>query len=272
VAATARKETVRVAALGDLHYGKSATPGNLQPLFAQITESADVLVLAGDLTDYGTVEEARSLARELTALKIPAVAVLGNHDFESNQQSDIRQILLDAGVVTLDGETTEVHGIGFAGVKGFAGGFGRGALGPWGEEIIKQFVHECLQESLKLESALARLRTEHVIAVLHYAPVQETIEGEPREIYPFLGCSRLEEPLTRFPVTAVFHGHAHHGRPEGRTRNNTPVFNVSLSLMRQLSPERPFRIFDVNVLSGAGVPERRRVGDRRTFEPTVQGS
>jgi Icc-related predicted phosphoesterase len=272
MAGTSRKDTVRVAALGDLHHGRSAAPGTLQPLFAQITESADIAVLAGDLTDYGTVEEARSLAREMSTLKIPAVGVLGNHDCESNQQSDIRQILLDAGVVTLDGETTEVHGIGFAGVKGFAGGFGRGALGPWGEEIIKQFVHECLQESLKLESALARLRTDHVIAVLHYAPIQETIEGEPREIYPFLGCSRLEEPLTRFPVTAVFHGHAHHGRPEGRTRNNTPVFNVSLSLMRQLSPDRPFRVLEVNLHEGAAVPERRRLADRRTLESTVQGS
>jgi Icc-related predicted phosphoesterase len=272
MAASSRKATVRIAALADLHHGKSAAPGSLQPLFAQVSESADVVVLAGDLTDYGTADEARSLAREMSTLKIPAVAVLGNHDFESNQQSEIRQILLDAGVVTLDGETTEVHGIGFAGVKGFAGGFGRGALGPWGEDTIKQFVHECLQETLKLESALARIRTDHVIAVLHYAPIQDTIEGEPREIYPFLGCSRLEEPLTRFPVTAVFHGHAHHGRPEGRTRNNVPVFNVSLSLMRELSPERPFRIFEVNLQEPSTMPERRRVVDRRALEATVQGS
>ena len=267
-----RKDTVRVAALGDLHYGRSSVAGSLQPLFAQITQSADVLVLAGDLTDYGTPEEARALAREMSPLKIPAVAVLGNHDYESNQQSEVRQILSDAGVVVLDGETTEVYGIGFAGIKGFAGGFGRGALGPWGEQTIKQFVHECIEEALKLESALARLRTEHVIAVLHYAPIQETIEGEPREIYPFLGCSRLEEPLTRFPVTAVIHGHAHHGRPEGRTRNNTPVFNVSLSLMRQLSAERPFRIIDVSFLDTTDSSDRRRGSDRRALEATVQGS
>ena len=119
---------------------------------------------------------------------------------------------------------------------------------------------------------LARLRTDHVIAILHYAPIQETIEGEPREIYPFLGCSRLEEPLTRFPVTAVFHGHAHHGRPQGRTRNNTPVFNVSLSLMRQLSPERPFQIIEVTLGEAAEANERRRGADRRALEATVQGS
>lgn len=269
---TPKKDPVRIAAIGDLHYGRAVAPGTLQPLFAQITEAADILVLAGDLTDYGLPEEARALARELVALKIPAVAVLGNHDFESNQQDELRKIFLDAGVVTLDGDTIEVHGIGFAGVKGFAGGFGRGALGPWGEGITKRFVHECIDEALKLESALARLRTERAIAILHYAPIQETVEGEPREIYPFLGCSRLEEPLTRFPVSAVFHGHAHHGRPEGRTRTNVPVFNVSLSLMRELSPDRPFRLVDVNLTESVDAGDRRRGADRRTLEASFQGS
>jgi Icc-related predicted phosphoesterase len=239
------KETVRIAALGDLHHSRTAAPGTLQPLFAQINEAADVLVLCGDLTDYGLAEEARSLARELTALKIPAVTVLGNHDFQSGQESEITKILADSGVTTLDGDTTEVHGIGFAGIKGFAGGFGRRALGPWGEDIIKKFVHEAVNEALKLETALARLRTSRLIAVLHYSPIQETVEGEPVEIFPFLGCSRLEEPLTRYPVTAVFHGHAHHGQPEGRTRTGSPVFNVSLSMMRELFPDRPFRIVEV---------------------------
>jgi Icc-related predicted phosphoesterase len=267
-----RKEIVRIAAIGDLHYSRLAAPGTLQPLFADITTAADILVIAGDLTDFGLADEARALARELATLKIPAVAVLGNHDCESNQQEDVKRILLDAGVTTLDGETTEIHGIGFAGVKGFAGGFGRGALGPWGEEIIKRFVHECLEEALKLETALARLRTEHVIAVLHYAPIQETVEGEPREIFPFLGCSRLEEPLTRFPVTAVFHGHAHHGQPEGRTRTNVPVYNVSMTLMRELSPERPFRIVEVNFNHGADPAERRGGADLRTLESSLQGS
>jgi Icc-related predicted phosphoesterase len=272
VSVATRKDIVRIAAIGDLHYGRSAAPGTLQPLFAQITDAADILVIAGDLTDFGLADEARALARELATLKIPAIAVLGNHDCESNQQDDVKRILLDAGVVTLDGDTTEVHGIGFAGVKGFAGGFGRGALGPWGEETIKRFVHECLDEALKLETALARLRTHHVIALLHYAPIQATVEGEPREIFPFLGCSRLEEPLTRFPVTAVFHGHAHHGQPEGRTRTNVPVFNVSLTLMRELWPNRPFRIIEVHFTEAAGAAERRTGADRRTLESTLQGS
>ncbi len=264
----AAKEIVRVAAVGDLHYNRTATQGSLQPLFAQITESADVLVLAGDLTDYGLAEEARSLGREITSsLKIPSVAVLGNHDFESGQHDEIRRILLDAGVVTLDGDTTEIHGIGFAGVKGFAGGFGRRALGPWGEEIVKKFVHEAVNEALKLESALARLRNSRLVAILHYSPIQGTVEGEPCEIFPFLGCSRLEEPLTRYPVSAVFHGHAHHGRLEGRTRTNVPVFNVSISLMRELSPERPFRVFEIGMAAPAEAQDRRTGADRRTVEP-----
>jgi Icc-related predicted phosphoesterase len=241
------KDVVRIAALGDLHYGRTGTPGLLQPLFGQISESADILVLCGDLTDYGLADEARALMREMAAVKIPTVAVLGNHDYESSQQDEIRRILVDAGIVPLDGDTTEILGIGFAGVKGFAGGFGRRALGPWGEDIMKQFVHEAVNEALKLESALARLRNDHRIAILHYSPIKGTVEGEPLEIFPFLGCSRLEEPLGRYPVTAVFHGHAHHGQPEGRTAKNVPVYNVSMSLMRELFPDRPFQLLEINV-------------------------
>jgi Icc-related predicted phosphoesterase len=258
----APKETVRIAAIGDLHYARATPPGSLQPLFAQISEAADVLLLCGDLTDYGLAEEARALVKELTpALKIPSVAVLGNHDYESNQQAEIAHVLKDAGITTLDGETCEVHGIGFAGIKGFAGGFGRRALGPWGEEIIKKFVHEAVDEALKLESALARLRNDHLVVLLHYAPIQATVEGEPCDIYPFLGCSRLEDPITRFPVSAVFHGHAHHGAPEGRTRTNVPVYNVSASLMREVFPDRPFRVIEIG--PGHTAAADRRTGDRR---------
>jgi Icc-related predicted phosphoesterase len=263
------RDVVRIAAIGDLHYGRSAVHGSLHPLFSQISESADILVLCGDLTDYGLPEEVRALVREMGSIKIPTVAVLGNHDFESGQQEELRHILLDAGVVTLDGDSTEILGIGFAGVKGFAGGFGRRALGPWGEQSIKKFVHEAVDEALKLESALARLRNNHLIAVLHYAPIQATVEGEPREIFPFLGCSRLEEPLNRFPVTAVFHGHAHHGRPEGRTAKNAPVYNVSMSLMREHFPSRPFRLFEIDMTASGD--ERRAGSDRRALERVLNG-
>ncbi|HTG88545.1 MAG TPA: metallophosphoesterase [Vicinamibacterales bacterium] len=236
---------MRIAATADLHVGKSS-PGLLQPLLSQITTGADVLVLAGDITDYGTADEARNLVKDLAAsVRIPIVAVLGNHDFEAGHEGEIQQILVDHGVCLLDGGTCEVQGVGFAGVKGFAGGFGRRALGPWGEPIIKQFVHEAVNEALKLESALARLRTDKKIVVMHYAPIQGTVEGEPCEIYPYLGSSRLEEPIGRYDVTAVLHGHAHNGQPEGRTSTGVPVYNVAYPLMRKLTPDQPFRILDV---------------------------
>lgn len=230
---------VRIAALGDLHVSKTSQ-GALQPLFTQISASADVLVLCGDFTDYGVPEEARVLARELTnAVKIPIVAVLGNHDYESGKEMEIMQILRDTGISVLDGEATEVHGIGFAGVKGFCGGFGRGALGPWGEKAVKAFVQEAVDEALKLESALARLRTPQRVALLHYAPVRATVEGEPIEIFPYLGSSRLEEPINRYRVSAVFHGHAHRGTPEGRTSTGVPVYNVAMPLLSRINPDRP---------------------------------
>jgi Icc-related predicted phosphoesterase len=230
---------VRVAAIADLHYSR-ASQGTLQPLFAQIASQADLVLICGDLTDYGLREEAEVLARDLQpALRIPVVAVLGNHDYESGTPEVVCEVLRDAGVTVLDGDSCEVHGIGIAGVKGFAGGFGRGALGFWGEPAIKAFVQEALDEALKLESALARLRTEHRIAMLHYAPIRETVEGEPPAIYPFLGSSRLEEPLNRYPVTAVFHGHAHNGAPHGHTSRGVPVHNVSINLLRKAQPDRP---------------------------------
>ena len=248
------KEVVRLAAVGDIHVTK-AGQGSMQALFSQVNEAADVLLLCGDLTDYGTPEEAQVLAREVTTgLKVPCVAVLGNHDFETNQQADVTRILSDAGVHVLDGEACEIDGVGFAGAKGYAGGFGRATLGAWGEAGIKRFVQEAIDEAMKLESALARLRTGQRIAVLHYSPVRETCEGEPPEIFAFLGSSRLEEPLNRYPVTAVFHGHAHSGAPEGRTSSGTPVYNVAMPLMRRHFPESPpFRVLEIPV---GAAPER----------------
>jgi Icc-related predicted phosphoesterase len=237
---------VRLAAVGDLHCTR-ASQGALQPLFAHLAEQADILALCGDLTDHGTPEEARILAKELTAAtKLPIVAVLGNHDYESNKAEEVHRILTGGGVALLDGDATVIQGIGFAGVKGFPGGFGRGTLGAWGEEAIKRFVHEAVNEALKLEAGLAKLRTGQRIALLHYAPVESTIDGEPREIYPYLGSGRLEEPLNRYEVTAVFHGHAHHGRLEGRTSTGVPVYNVSLPLLQRESPGHlPYRVIEL---------------------------
>jgi Icc-related predicted phosphoesterase len=240
------RDTLRIAAVADIH-AKKTSQGAFQSLFTKASQSADVLLICGDLTDYGTPEEARILAKEITTgLRIPCIAVLGNHDFESGNADEVVKILTDSGVVMLDGDSHEINGVGFAGVKGFAGGFGRRALGAWGEEIIKRFVHETIEEALKLEQALARLRTPQKIAVLHYSPIQATVEGEPPEIIAFLGSSRLEEPLDRYRVNAVFHGHAHRGSPEGRTKGNAPVYNVAMPLLMATFPDQPaFRIIEV---------------------------
>lgn len=240
------KETLRIAAVADIHVKKTGQ-GSMQPLFAQATQMADVLLLCGDLTDYGAVEEAKILAKEITsALRIPAIGVLGNHDFETGKQDEIVKILTDAGVTMLDGDVHEVHGVGFAGVKGFGGGFGRRELGAWGEEIIKKFVHETIQEALKLEAALVRLRTPQKIALLHYAPIHATVEGEPPEIYPFLGSTRLEQPVDRYRVNLVFHGHAHRGSLEGKTKGGATVYNVAMPLLAAKMPDQlPLRIVEV---------------------------
>jgi Icc-related predicted phosphoesterase len=238
-------DKVRFAAVGDLHCTKESA-GRLRELFSHVSEAADALLLCGDLTDYGLPEEAKVLAEELSVVSVPIVAVLGNHDYESGAPNEVRQVLMHAGVRVLDGEAVELHGVGIAGVKGFAGGFGRGSLGAWGEHAIKLFVNEAIQEALKLESALAKLRTPSRIAMLHYTPIAGTAEGEPVEIYPFLGSSRLEDPLVRYPVDAVVHGHVHRGAPEGRTVNGIPVYNVAKPLLQRLHPDRPgFRVLEL---------------------------
>jgi Icc-related predicted phosphoesterase len=263
------KRTVRIAAVGDIHLGGRGLDPTLQVLFSRVAEAADVLALCGDLTDRGDPEEARLVAKALATVSLPIVAVLGNHDYECGKVPEVTRILCDAGVRVLDGDAYEVLGVGFAGVKGFAGGFGRGALGPWGEPLIKQFVREAVDEALKLETALSRLRTERKVALLHYSPIAATVHGEPPEIYPYLGSSRLEEPLGRYSVDVVFHGHAHHGAPEGRTQGNIPVYNVSTMLLQRAHPEmHGFRVIELPVSgtsdqdSPAGVTPLRRVTDR----------
>ena len=212
-----------------------------------MNDHADVLLLCGDLTDYGLKEEAIILAKELNAVvRIPIVAVLGNHDFESGQQEEVCRILTEAGVKMLDGEAFEVQGVGIAGAKGFSGGFGRATLGAWGEPATKRFVQEAIDEATKLEGALARLRTERRVGLLHYSPIRATVENEPLEIMSYLGTSRLEEPLNRHPVDVVFHGHAHHGALEGRTSGGIPVYNVAMPLLMQRFPDRPpFRVVEL---------------------------
>ncbi|HXI12285.1 MAG TPA: metallophosphoesterase [Thermoanaerobaculia bacterium] len=238
-------DKLRIAAVGDIHT-KTTSQGAFRTLFTAVNEAADVLLLCGDLTDFGLREEAEILAREIQTLRVPVLAVLGNHDLEADRPADLVHILRDAGVVMLDGDSHEIEGVGFAGIKGFGGGFGRRALGSFGEKTIKQFVHESVEESLKLESALSRLRTPQKIAVLHYAPISATVQGEPPEIYPFLGSSRLEDVLDRYRVDATFHGHAHYGSGYGQTKRGSPVFNVAMHLLMRENPEQPpFKIFEV---------------------------
>ncbi len=232
--------------MSDVHVSKTSQ-GALAPILTQVAERADVLLLCGDLTDYGTPDETRVLLKELSAIRIPVITVLGNHDFEAGHPEQVTDALREAGIVVLDGESHEVSGVGFAGTKGFCGGFGRGVLGSWGEKAVKAFVDEAVQETLKLETALARLRTRQKIALLHYAPIRATVEGEPLEIFPWLGCGRHEEPLLRYRVSAVFHGHAHNGTPEGHLSNGTPCYNVALPLLRKSAPDAlPVRFIELD--------------------------
>jgi Icc-related predicted phosphoesterase len=235
----------RLAAAGDLHYTLSSR-GALRRLLGEVRPRADILALCGDLTDHGLPEEAALLAEDLQALGLPVVAVLGNHDFESGAADAVTELLRRAGARVLDGESCVVAGVGFVGVKGFGGGFGRRALGPWGEVAIKSFVQEAVDEAMKLERALARLAHEPKVVLLHYAPIQETVEGEVPEIWPFLGSSRLEEPIDRYGASVVLHGHCHHGSPEGRTRGGSPVYNVAIPLLRSRFPgEAPCRVIEI---------------------------
>lgn len=240
------KDSFQIAAIADIHCSQSSR-GKLEPLFLQMKEKADAILICGDITDYGLPEEARIFVQEArTAGNVPLLAVLGNHDYESGKEEEIKQILSQGNVKVLDGSSFEIGEVGFAGVKGFAGGFGARELQAWGEPSIKSFVNAAVDEALKLESALSRLNTAQKIVLLHYSPIEATAQGEPREIFPFLGSSRLEEAINRYPVAACFHGHAHYGQPEGQTSSGVPVYNVALPVMRKYFPDQlPFRFFSL---------------------------
>jgi Icc-related predicted phosphoesterase len=235
---------LRVAAIGDLHVMEDSV-APYRDLFAEISNQADVLVLCGDLTNFGRTSEAEILADDIRHCSIPVLGVLGNHDFECGQPEKVCEILHQAGMIVLDEQAHEIEGVGFAGVKGFMGGYGRGELAPFGEPIAKAFVDEALNEARKLENGLRSLRTERSVAVLHYSPVMSTIEGEPPEIFQYLGSARLCDPIDRFDhVKAVVHGHAHHGTYEGRTPLGKPVYNVAQFVLTPLFG-RPYAVIEV---------------------------
>ena len=223
---------LRVAAIGDLHVQENDS-APYRELFNEVSGQADVLVLCGDLTNFGKTSEAEILADDIRACSIPVLGVLGNHDYECGQPEKVAEILHEAGMTILDDQAVEIEGVGFAGVKGFMGGYGRGELAPFGEPIAKAFVDEAMNEARKLENGLRSLRTERSVAVLHYSPTVETLEGEPPAIYQYLGSQRLADAIDRFDhVKAVVHGHAHHGSYEGRTPGGTPVYNVAQFVLK----------------------------------------
>lgn len=235
---------MRIAATADLHF----TPQRYAALrdeLDKVRDQADVLVVAGDLTNFGKPEEMDPLLNAFVRLRVPVIAVLGNHDYECDKQAELTRLMTDAGVKVLDGSAYERDGVGFAGTKGFVGGFGRGLLTAFGEPEVKNFVRAGIDEAVKLERAMSQLRTPKRVVVLHYSPIAATVEGEAPEIYPFLGSSRLAEVVDRHGADIVLHGHAHNGKPNGSTTTGIPVHNVAITLLQAQTPPAAYRIFDV---------------------------
>src|SRR4051794_8790991 len=235
---------MRIAALADLHF-TPALYESIRTKLESVRQDADLLVLAGDLTNYGKPSEMESLLNVLVRLRLPIVAVLGNHDYESGQQEELMKQMTDEGIKLLDGTGYERDGVGFAGTKGFIGGFGRGVLTSFGEPEIKTFVKASIDEAMKLERAMSQLRTEKRVVVLHYAPIAATVQGEAPEIFPYMGTSRLAEVVDRHGADLVVHGHAHHGAPIGKTTGGIPVHNVAITLLQAQQPSAAYKIFEI---------------------------
>lgn len=235
---------MRIAATADLHFAP-ANQAILRDQLDKARDEADVLVIAGDLTNYGQPAEMEPLLNAIVRVRVPTIAVLGNHDYESGQEKELVTMMTAAGIKVLDGSAYERDGVGFAGTKGFVGGFGRGVLTAFGEPEIKTFVRASIDEALKLERGLSQLRTPKRVVVLHYSPIAATVIGESPEIFPFMGTSRLAEVIDRHGADLVVHGHAHHGTLEGRTTAGVPVHNVAISLLQAQPNPAVYRLFEV---------------------------
>ena len=235
---------MRIAATADLHFS-AQTQGLLKEQLGRVRDEADVLVIAGDLTNFGRPEEMEPLVNVLVRLRIPTIAVLGNHDYESGQEAELIRMMTSEGIKVLDGTGYERDGVGFAGTKGFIGGFGRAVLTAFGEPEVKAFVKVSIDEAMKLERAMSQLRAEKRVVVLHYAPITATVSGEALEIYPYLGSSRLAEVVDRHGAELVIHGHAHHGSLDGKTTAGIPVHNVAITLLQSQQPAAAYRVFDI---------------------------
>src|SRR5580658_820697 len=235
---------MRIAATADLHFSPQSY-AKLKDQFERVLDEADVLVLAGDLTNFGQPDEMEPLLNVLVRLRVPTIVGLGNYDFESGKEAELTRMMVASGIKVLDGSAYERDGIGFAGTKGFVGGFGRGILTAFGEPEIKAFVRASIDEALKLERAMSQLRTNKRVVVLHYAPIAATIDGEAPEILPFLGTSRLAEVIDRHGADLVFHGHAHNGKLDGLTTGGIPVHNVAITLLQSQQPPAAYRVFEI---------------------------
>ena len=226
---------IRIAAVGDLHYG-TGSRDLLRPSLQHLPDRADLLLLAGDLTRCGGAEEVRVLAEELRGMPIPVVAVLGNHDYQTNREDDVRRVLEGVGVTVLEGEavTLDIDGarIGIAGTKGFGGGFRGAHASDFGEPEMKAFVGHTKKLSDRLEQTLMDLDADLRVALLHYSPIETTLEGERLEIYPFLGSYLLAQAVDNAGADLILHGHAHHGTEKGRTPAGIPVRNVAQPVIR----------------------------------------
>ncbi|MEV8509391.1 metallophosphoesterase [Actinoplanes sp. NPDC051475] len=227
---------IRIAAVGDVHVDKDVL-GRYRPALERLPDVADALLVAGDLTRHGTVEEAKCMATEFGELGVPVVVVLGNHDHQSDQQDDVARVLTDSGMTVLEGDGTVLelngHRLGIAGAKGFGGGFAGACASSFGEREMKNFVGTTEAIAEKLGAALRGLECDALVALTHYAPVPETLVGEPLEIYPFLGSYLLGQAIDSAPTALALHGHAHHGAERGRTPGGVPVRNVAHPVIKQ---------------------------------------
>ena len=235
---------MKIAVIGDLHCG-SERSGFIRTLLSGVEKEADMLALAGDLTNTGMIQEMEVLLDELKFFGGPIAAVLGNHDHEQNHTELLVKMMESRGVCVLDRSSCVVGGVGFFGTKGFCGGFGNRRIQPFGEYAIKAFVQAGVNEVMAMEQALVELSTPIKVGLLHYAPIRATLQGESPELFPFLGTSLMADVLDRHNVTVAFHGHAHNGALHGHTPGNVPVFNVS-RFAREQAGKKPYKLYDVS--------------------------
>lgn len=234
---------MRIAAIGDVHCEKDSA-GKIRRMLEGVDEKADVLLLAGDLTNVGLMEEMEVLLDELAHFSLPKLAVTGNHDHENDNVEVLVNMMRSRSIHVLEGNSLKIGDVGFVGTKGFCGGFGERRIQPFGERAIKTFIQATLDEVVRLERAAMDLSCPHKVAIMHFSPVSGTLQGENPEIYPFLGSSLFADALDRQGVDVIFHGHAHKGSHSGRTPKNIPVFNVS-RFVQQRNGSRPFFLFEL---------------------------